>query len=131
MDMADSNRRDDSGAPAQSGDKVQVFSIPSTGEKVELEKDTIRSLHNLANILERMRLSDYITMMQNPRRLIVLNFIAGLARGFGIVVGMTVVFALALYSLSKLVDLPLIGKYIARIVEIVREELNSGGPPKF
>jgi hypothetical protein len=119
--MADSqNPKPDSGPQGAEPDKVQMLNIPATSEFVELEKDTIRSLHKLAFILERMRLSEYIAMMQQPRRMIFLNFIAGLSRGFGFVLGMTVLMGLALFVLRELVDLPLIGKYIARIVDIVR-----------
>lgn len=130
--MADSlNPNPDTSPQGADPDKVQMFNIPATSEIVELEKDTIRSLHKLASILERMRLSEYIAMMQQPRRMIFLNFIAGLSRGFGFVLGMTVLVGLALFVLRELVDLPLIGKYIARIVDIVRQELNNRPPGGF
>lgn len=118
------------GNPGSPGNKAQTFNIPATTEQVELEKDTIRNLNKLALIMERMRLSEYLELIQNPRRLIFMNFVAGVARGFGFVMGMTVLVALALFGLSKMVDLPLIGKYIAKIVEIVHQEL-SNRPGRF
>lgn len=112
-------------------DRAIVFSVPRTTETVELEKETIRNLHKLAYMLEGMRLREFVAHMQNPRRMLLTNFAAGVARGFGFIVGMTVVVGLALFVLREMVDLPLIGKYIARIVEIVREELNNRPPAAY
>jgi hypothetical protein len=54
-----------------------------------------------------------------------LNFIGGVARGFGIAVGFTILGAIVLYILQKLVvlNLPLIGSIIADIVKIVNQKL--------
>lgn len=105
----------------------QVFSIPSTREIVELEADTLRHLHKLVYVFERMQLSDYISILQNPRRLIMMNFLAGVARGFGVIIGMTVLMALFLYILGRLVDAPLVGKYAAKFIHIVQNELKNTG----
>jgi len=106
---------------------TQVFSIPSTREIVELETDTLRHLHKLVYVFERMQLSDYISILQNPRRLIMMNFFAGVARGFGVIIGMTVLMALFLYILGRLVDAPLVGKYAAKFIHIVQTELKNTG----
>jgi hypothetical protein len=121
----------DENAAGRGEDKSLMFSVPRTTETVELEKETIRSLHKLAYILEGMRLREFVAHMQNPRRMLLTNFAAGVARGFGFIVGMTVVVGLALFLLREMVDLPLIGKYIARIVEIVRQELNNRPPGAY
>ena len=39
------------------------------------------------------------------------NFKAGIAKGFGITIGMTVVVGIFIWILTMLVDLPLIGEY--------------------
>ena len=54
-----------------------------------------------------------------------MNFFAGIARGFGAVIGATVLVALFLYFLSFLISLniPHIGKYIAELVKIVEKYL--------
>lgn len=109
--------------PEPDEERLQVFHIPDTKEMVALEKDAIRGLQKVAFILERMNLSEYISLMQNPRRLVFMNFVAGLSRGFGVVIGMTFLFAVFLFVLGHMVDLPLIGKYIAQLVHAVNEEL--------
>jgi hypothetical protein len=111
-------------SPQDSGENLHVFSLPApTHTPRDPETIAVPELSRLATVLERMRLSDYIEMMQSPRRLILFNFLAGLARGIGFIVGMTVVATVALLLLSHLVNLPLVGKYIAKIVEIVQQEI--------
>ena len=115
------------GDKASDGGGPKVFSIPSTRELVELEADTLKQLHKLAYVFEKLRLSEYISMLQNTRRLLYINFIAGVARGFGVIIGMTVLMALFLYFMGSLVDAPVVGKYAAKIVTIVQDELKNTG----
>jgi hypothetical protein len=48
-------------------------------------------VHRLAMELEKAKLGDYVQMMSKPWRSIWLNFIAGVSRGVGMVVGASVV----------------------------------------
>ncbi|MEW6202829.1 MAG: DUF5665 domain-containing protein [bacterium] len=99
----------------------------STTEKQRFSySETISRLERLIHTFERMNLAEYISLLQRPRRLIFLNFLAGLSRGLGIGIGMTLLAAIVLYILSLLVDLPLIGSYVAKIVKIVHEETKRG-----
>lgn len=79
----------------------------------------------LSDILERVNFSAYMELLQKPGKVFILNFLFGAARGFGMALGMTLLFAIFIYSLSYLVDLPLVGKYIAVIVKVVHEELKK------
>lgn len=115
------------GEQTSGGDGPKVFSIPSTRELVELEVDALKQLHKLAYIFEKLRLSEYISMLQDTRRLLFMNFIAGVARGFGVIIGMTVLMALFLYFMGSLVDAPVVGKYAAKVVTIVQDELKNMG----
>lgn len=84
-------------------------------------------IQKLVDHLERLRIAEYVELMQKPGRLLFLNFIAGLARGFGIAVGATIVFALMVEMLRRLImlNIPGIGTFIAEIVRIV--EMQNGG----
>ncbi|MGE5582345.1 MAG: DUF5665 domain-containing protein [Bacillota bacterium] len=75
--------------------------------------------------LERANLAQLMELIQNPARLLFLNFLGGLARGFGIAIGLTIVASLFIVFLTRLasLNLPLIGKYIAELVRIVNEHL--------
>ncbi|NLO81783.1 MAG: hypothetical protein GX094_01780 [Clostridiales bacterium] len=93
------------------------------------EKNTVRNqltvIEEIARTFEKMRFGEYIEYLNDTRRMIRTNFIAGLARGFGMAVGFTVLGALALYFLTQLANknLPIIGGFIAEIVKIVRQHL--------
>jgi hypothetical protein len=75
----------------------------------------------LSQQLEKFNIADYLELLNNPRRYLMVNFVGGLVRGFGIALGMTILGALVLYILQRLVvlNLPLIGDFIAELVRIV------------
>jgi len=82
-------------------------------------------VEQIALTLEKAKLGEYVEMMSKPGRMVLNNFIAGLARGFGMAIGFTVLGALALYFMRALVmlNLPFIGGFIAEIVKIVQDHL--------
>jgi hypothetical protein len=90
------------------------------------QNQLLKILHDkvddLALGMEKMKLAEYVQLLDNPRRLMYINFIAGLARGVGIAIGFTILGAIALYILKILVmfNLPLIGGFIAEIVKMVQ-----------
>jgi len=88
-----------------------------------------RKLDKIALNMEKLKLADYVYYLENPRKMLVSNFIGGLARGFGMAVGFTILGAIAIYLLRKLVfwNLPVIGKFITDIVNIVQENLQRSG----
>ena len=78
-----------------------------------------RYLERLILIIERSRIREYMMLTDSKRRLFLINFVAGLGKGFGQAIGFTVLAALVLYLLSTWVDLPVIGEFIAKIINIV------------
>lgn len=84
-----------------------------------------KKLRSVENKLERANLTEFMQLIQNPIRLIFLNFISGLARGFGIAIGLTIIAGLFGIFLSRLasLNLPIIGQYIAELVRIVNQNL--------
>ena len=58
-------------------------------------------------------------LTDSKRRLFFINFVAGLGKGFGQAIGFTVLAGLVLYLLSTWVDLPVIGEFIAKLINIV------------
>ncbi|MDQ7793980.1 MAG: DUF5665 domain-containing protein [bacterium] len=80
--------------------------------------------------MERMKLAEYVAMLQRPRRLLYLNFVSGLARGLGFAVGFTILGAVVLYALQRvlMLNLPVVGGFIAEIVRIVEERLARNPP---
>ena len=62
-------------------------------------------------------------MLGNKKEIIKRNLLAGIARGVGIGIGVTIITAILIILLQKIVTLniPVIGEYIADIVEIVEK----------
>ncbi|MGB9825370.1 MAG: DUF5665 domain-containing protein [Desulfofundulus sp.] len=87
------------------------------------ERDLKGQMERLARALEENRIAEYVSLQQNAGRLIYLNFLAGVARGLGMAVGFTLVGALVLYILRQMVSIPVIGTFIAQIVDIVTTQL--------
>jgi hypothetical protein len=64
---------------------------------------------------------EYARYLYSPRRMIMSNFVAGLARGIGMAVGFSLLGAALVYLLQHLAyqNIPLIGDFIARVIEAV------------
>ena len=84
----------------------------------------------LNRLLMRSNIEGFVDLLSKPLRLVYLNFIAGMARGFGIAIGLSLISALFLSILARLasLNLPLISNFIARIVRLVNDELT---PPRY
>lgn len=90
-----------------------------------MAKALFRKIYEVEGKLERANLAEFLQLLERPLRLLGLNFIAGLARGFGIAIGLTIIASLFIVILSALakLNLPIIGKYIADLVRIVNQQL--------
>ncbi|MEC0246646.1 DUF5665 domain-containing protein [Paenibacillus chitinolyticus] len=95
------------------------------------EKRLVHHIHEkvteIAANIERTQIADYVTLMNKPRKLIFANLIAGISRGVGLGLGITVFAGTILYALKALgaLNLPIIGTYIADLVEYVQFQLEG------
>lgn len=80
-----------------------------------------RYLEKLIIIIERSRIRDYMYLTDSKRRLFIINFIAGLGKGFGQAIGFTILAAIVIGILVSWVNLPFIGRYIAKLLNLVQE----------
>lgn len=91
--------------------------------KIEPQKTNhlIEQLERLTRHLEALRIADYIELLEKPWKLITTNFIAGVARGLGFAVGTTIVFALVVEGLRRiiLINIPLINDYLVEIFKLI------------
>jgi hypothetical protein len=88
--------------------------------------DSLRErVEKLTFAIEKMNLAEYTTLLQNPWRLMWVNFLAGSARGLGLGIGFAILSATVLYILRHLMmaHLPVIGDFIATIVRLVEHNL--------
>lgn len=103
---------------------------------VQQERDLVKSLNSrigkLATAMERARIDEYTSMLTRPWKFFMVNFVAGIFRGLGMAVGFTLIFAIVVYVMSimlkRMVDLPIIGMYIAELVKFVNQYLQQGIP---
>ncbi|WP_240503490.1 DUF5665 domain-containing protein [Natranaerobius trueperi] len=91
----------------------------------KLQEKLVEQTAELLDKLERFKLSEYMQLLNSPIRFFWINFLGGVARGLGFSVGVTILGALLIYFLQQLVvlNLPVIGDFIAEIVKIVQKHL--------
>jgi hypothetical protein len=75
--------------------------------------------------LEAAGVVEYLEYLGSGKRVLWLNFKAGVAKGLGITLGMSVVVGLVVWGLTMLVDLPLVGEYARDAVGWVKEYQES------
>ena len=94
---------------------------------MEEENKLLKAVDRLSQRMESMRIAEYLDLMQKPYRILYLNFLAGIAKGLGIAVGATIVFAILIEILSRLIvlNLPVIGDWIVEILRVI--EAKQGG----
>ncbi len=78
-----------------------------------------KKIDDLSQSLDKSRIREYAEIVSSPKKLIYLNFMAGLAKGFGSAIGFTMLAAIVAYILHSWVNLPLIGQYIAKLLDII------------
>ena len=72
--------------------------------------------------IKRREIHDLIYIIGSKREILKRNLIAGISRGIGTGIGFTIITAIIIYFLQRIVrlNIPVIGEYINDIVEIVR-----------
>ncbi|MEN6463153.1 MAG: DUF5665 domain-containing protein [Syntrophomonas sp.] len=97
-------------------------------EENEIIKELSDKVGELSTHMDKMRLAEYIDLLEHPRRLLYINFLVGIARGFGTAIGFTILAAIVVYLMQKIVilNMPIIGSFIADLVRIVQQEMNPG-----
>ena len=78
------------------------------------EKELVKVL-NAADVVE------FLEYLKSGRRVFWVNFRAGVAKGLGVTVGMTVILGILIWVLTMLVDLPLVGEYFQNAQSYVTE----------
>ena len=69
--------------------------------------------------------TEYVMYLQDRRRLLATNFLAGLMRGMGFAVGFSILGAVVVVLVQRLAleNLPLIGAFFAEVVRMVQVKL--------
>ena len=81
-----------------------------------------KSIEQLNKVVQEGNFIELSYLLGNKKEMFIRNFFAGISREVGIGIGVTIITAILLMILQKIVTLniPIIGEYIADIVEIVQ-----------
>ena len=79
----------------------------------------------LIKVFEAAGVVDYLEYLQSGKRIMWINFRAGIAKGFGITIGMSVVLGIFIWVLTMLVDLPVVGEYFEDAKQYVTAYAND------
>lgn len=80
------------------------------------------SINNLIEAFQKSNIEEWTYIFGSKKEIIKRNVIAGIFRGVGIGIGVTIITAILIILLQRIValNIPIIGEYIADIVEIVQ-----------
>ena len=103
--------------------KVKLKIMPSKKYKSRktLEEQILEYLCRLNYILNKNKVLDLVELAGNTKKFLIRNFTSGIIKGIGIGIGFSIITAIIIYILQKIIKLniPVISKYISDIVNIV------------
>lgn len=81
-------------------------------------------LDEITEVIKKSNLEQISYLIGNKKQIIYRNFLAGISRGVGIGIGITVITAILINLLQKIVTLniPILGEFVSDIIDIVKQE---------
>ena len=113
--------------PEKHRPKKPPVTVISRDMMSEIDKVNAR-LSFFERLARQYNLLDVLMSINNPRRLLWLNFIAGVARGLGLTVGTAIILGILFFILKSFVSLPIIGEYIGDLIDFI-EDHRAGDLP--
>ena len=89
--------------------------------KKKREKELINKIDKINYILSKNEILDLMELLGNSKKFLFRNFLSGIIKGIGTGIGFTILTAIILQRIVTL-NIPVIGKYISDIVEIVKSK---------
>lgn len=88
----------------------------------KVEKLLLENIDKLNKSLQRNNFLELVELLGDRKKLFIRNFTSGIFKGIGIGIGVTLITAILLILLQKIValNIPVIGEFIADIVDIVQ-----------
>ena len=85
------------------------------------ENSPSSELQKLNQSIDKLHTTRFITMHNSIWQLLWINFLKGVALGFGTIVGATVVLWIVVSILSQMDFIPIIGEWATRLIEILEQ----------
>jgi len=103
----------------RNGVKGIVFGRAKQRQEINLLQ---KSMDKLMGFFERREVHNLIYTLGSKKEIFRRNLLAGIARGIGGGIGFTIITAIIIYFLQRIVrlNIPIIGEYINDIIEIVQ-----------
>lgn len=88
----------------------------------KVEKLLLENIDRLNKTLQKNNFLDLVELLGDRKKLFIRNFSSGIFKGIGIGIGVTLITAILIILLQKIVTLniPVIGEFIGDIVDIVQ-----------
>lgn len=88
----------------------------------KVEKLLLENIDKLNRSLQKNNFLDLVELLGDRKKLFIRNFSSGIFKGIGIGIGVTLITAILLILLQKIValNIPVIGEFIGDIVDIVQ-----------
>lgn len=82
-----------------------------------------KQVEELNKSIQEANIREIAYILGDKKKMLFLNILAGIGRGIGIGIGVTLITAIIIYFLQKIVTLniPLIGNFVTDIVDIVEK----------
>lgn len=86
----------------------------------------LRRVESAIEAFNKAGIAEMVELYRNPWRMLWLNLVSGMARGFGIAIGVSLVSALFVALIVRLasLNLPVIGEFIASIANMIQYEMS-------
>lgn len=101
--------------------KLKITPNKKYKHRKTIEEQILEYLCKLNYILNKNKVLDLVELAGNTKKFLIRNFTSGIIKGIGIGIGFSIITALIIYILQKIIKLniPIISKYISDIVNIV------------
>jgi hypothetical protein len=99
--------------------KTELPQVQVSPQEKSRELETILGrLETFSLKMEESKIAEYMTYLDNPGRMIRVNLLMGMARGFGLAIGLGILSALAIYILQLVIrlNLPVISNFLVDIL---------------
>ena len=83
-----------------------------------------KEINKLIMILEKSNITEISYIIGNKKEIFIRNIFAGIARGVGIGIGVTLITAIIVITAQRIIKLniPIIGEYVSDILNIVEQK---------
>lgn len=92
-------------------------------KRKDREEELISKIDIINKNMMRNNIIELSEILGNTKKMIIRNFFSGISKGIGIGIGFSLLTAVLVYFLQRLVrlNIPVIGEYITDIVDIVQK----------